>query len=224
MKKNQSNKFIVCGTDTDCGKSTAVIFLYHYLKTHCDTRPLLVKPVQTGTETDTDFYKQCQIRLDNIANFYTFKSETSPHLASLKEEMVIDTSLLENVSRLLIQRETKPIIFEMAGGIMAPLTMDYFMIDLMQALAIPVILVVSNQVGAINHLLMSVDILMRREIPIAGIIVNEKDPNGYSLSELKPFIKHRLIGTIPNLTDYTKTMKSNKLITALLTEWGLNDE
>lgn len=218
------DKFIICGTDTNCGKSTAVIFLYHYLCMNGNSIPLVIKPVQTGKDKDTSFYERYNICFDNILNFYSFKKETSPHLASLAENVVIDLCSLENISRLLIQYEERPVIFEMVGGIMAPLTQDYFVVDFMKNLQIPVILVTSNQIGAINHLLMSIEVLIRYHIPLAGIILNEKDPNGYSSNELKPFISHHLIGMIPYLKDYTQTLRSNHLVDELLLKWRMTND
>jgi dethiobiotin synthetase len=50
------------------------------------------------------------------------------------------------------------------------------MIDLIVQLGIPVILVSRNYLGSINHTILSIEALQRREIPIAGIVMNG-EPN-----------------------------------------------
>lgn len=46
---------VICGIDTNCGKSVASILIYEYLKLYFSVNPIIVKPVQTGQELDTIF-------------------------------------------------------------------------------------------------------------------------------------------------------------------------
>ena len=64
------------------------------------------------------------------------------------------------------------IIVETAGGIMSPLGKNFLIIDLIQHLKLPVILVSENYLGSINHTLMSIYALKQHNIPIKGIIFN----------------------------------------------------
>lgn len=69
------------------------------------------------------------------------------------------------------------LIIEGAGGLMVPLNDDALVIDLIEKLKAEVILVSRNYLGSINHTLLSVEALQRRNIPIKGIIVNGNPVN-----------------------------------------------
>ncbi len=46
------------------------------------------------------------------------------------------------------------------------------MVDLIEFLRLPVVLVARSGLGTINHTLLSLNLLRQREIPIAGVILN----------------------------------------------------
>jgi dethiobiotin synthetase len=64
------------------------------------------------------------------------------------------------------------LIVEGAGGLLVPLNSKETVLDLIQKLKIPVILVSRNYLGSINHTMLSVEVLKQRNIPIAGIVFN----------------------------------------------------
>jgi dethiobiotin synthetase len=68
----------------------------------------------------------------------------------------------------------KPIVVETAGGLLSPLSENFFNIDLASHLSLPVILVVNNYLGSINHSLLSVEALRERKIKIRGIVFSGK--------------------------------------------------
>ncbi len=53
-----------------------------------------------------------------------------------------------------------------------PLARDATFADLAIALGAPVLLVVGSRLGAINHALLTLEVLTRRRIPVRGYIVN----------------------------------------------------
>ena len=69
-------------------------------------------------------------------------------------------------------------IIEGAGGLLVPLNDESLIIDLIQYLKMPVILVSRNYLGSINHTLLSIETLQHRNILIAGIIFNEAGNTG----------------------------------------------
>jgi len=69
-------------------------------------------------------------------------------------------------------------VIEGAGGLMVPLNRREMMIDLFAALNLPVVLVGRVGLGTINHVLLSIDALKSRHIPVAGVILNETRPQG----------------------------------------------
>ncbi len=55
---------------------------------------------------------------------------------------------------------------------MSRLTIRPFIVDIVEEVSLPVIVVVPNRLGAINQTLLTVDALKQKGIPIVGIIFN----------------------------------------------------
>jgi dethiobiotin synthetase len=62
-------------------------------------------------------------------------------------------------------------VAEGAGGIMVPINGSEFMIDFIAALGLPVLVIARSSLGTINHTLMTVEILRRRKLDVAGVIM-----------------------------------------------------
>lgn len=169
MKQTPSG-FFVTGTDTDVGKSVACAWLMH----HWDAA--YWKPVQAGIDTnivaqiggDTHFCQQ----LSGLpkARFhpptYTLAQPRSPHEAAQHEGITI------RMESFQLPLDNRPLIVEGAGGVMVPLNDDHLMLDLMEQLALPVILVARTALGTINHTLLSLASLRSRGLTLAGVILN----------------------------------------------------
>jgi len=130
------------------------------------------KPVQAGIEnTDSDFIKthvtnpKCQVH----AEAYILKTPASPHYAAELEDIEIkrDSIRLPNTSNSLV--------VETAGGLMSPLSYNYLNIDMIEQLDLPVILVSNNYLGSINHTLLSVEALRKKNITILGIVFSGEE-------------------------------------------------
>ena len=66
------------------------------------------------------------------------------------------------------------LVLETAGGLMVPLTRDYLQIDQIKTWDLPVILVCRSSLGTLNHTLLSIEALKKRNIKILGIVINGK--------------------------------------------------
>lgn len=128
------------------------------------------KPIQSGnlTATDTDFVKE---HVSNEKSFfhpeaYRLTEPMSPHVAAKIDELEIDSR------KLSVPATTRPLLIELAGGLMVPLNDRELNIDLLIQWNAPVILVSQNYLGSINHTLLSVEILKSRKIKLMGIIFN----------------------------------------------------
>jgi dethiobiotin synthetase len=76
------------------------------------------------------------------------------------------------------------VLVEGAGGWEVPLNEFSTMADLAQRLALPVIVVVNNKLGCLNHTLLTVKNIQARGLTCAGLILNqvhdERDPASIS--------------------------------------------
>ena len=79
-----------------------------------------------------------------------------------------------------------PLVIEMAGGLMVPLSRQWLQIELLQSWRLPVLLVARTALGTLNHTLLSLEALARREIPVIGVVLSgEAHPdNGRTIAEL----------------------------------------
>ena len=157
-------QFVICGTDTDIGKTLISSFFVRGLNS------FYWKPIQSGTESQTD--SQTIVKLTNsnkekiINEAYVFTKPLSPHWASEIDQKTI------NLDNLKLPKVNGPLILETAGGLMVPITRNFLQIDQIKKWDLPVILVCKSSLGTLNHTLLSIEALQKRNINILGIVVN----------------------------------------------------
>jgi len=154
-------KIFITGTDTNVGKTHASLICTHALQA------TYWKPIQSGLEEgkDSDFIQKwtsCPLE----KSCYEFKAPMSPHHAAFKENQEISMEkLLQSVP------SASPLIIEGAGGLMVPLHPQYLLIDFIEQLKIPCILVTRTGLGTLNHTLLSLEALQKRKIKTLGLIL-----------------------------------------------------
>lgn len=165
-------QIFVTGTDTNVGKTIVSAMLTLGLK------GLYWKPVQSGRDPETDTqYIQRVSQLDPshfITEKFCLTQPLSPHLAAELDGVNIQLSdfCLPDIPL------GSHLIIEGAGGLLVPLNKTDFIIDLIGHLSVPVCLVTRTQLGTINHTLLSIEALQKRQIPILGVILNgPKNPS-----------------------------------------------
>ena len=161
---NNIFKFIICGTDTDIGKTLISSFFVRGLNS------FYWKPIQSGTEPQTDsqtLEKLTQVKKEKIINeAYVFTKPLSPHWAAEIDQINI------NLNNLELPIINDSLIVETAGGLMVPITRNFLQIDQIKKWNLPVILVCKSSLGTLNHTLLSIEALKRRNINILGLIIN----------------------------------------------------
>ncbi|WP_424361193.1 dethiobiotin synthase [Methylocystis parvus] len=156
-----TRSFVIVGTDTGVGKTVFSAALVGALGAY------YWKPVQSGLEEETD--SECVARLSGVAparilaEAWRLKLPASPHISARAEGVEID------LSRLAPPVVDGPLVIETAGGVMVPLTDDALTIDVLARWRLPVILVARTALGTINHSLLTIEALRRRDIPIHGV-------------------------------------------------------
>ncbi len=162
--KDSIFKFIICGTDTDIGKTLISSFFVRGLNS------FYWKPIQSGIESQTD--SQTVERLTKVSRekiikeAYVFTKPLSPHWASEIDQKTI------NFDMLRLPEVKGSLIVETAGGLMVPITRNFLQIDQIKQWGLPVILVCKSSLGTLNHTLLSIEALKRRNIEILGLVVN----------------------------------------------------
>lgn len=167
----------ITGTDTDIGKTyvSALIFA-EFSRT---LRTAYMKPVQTGCSMlpggrlfVPDFDTVCpSVEPDDNMVPYRFEPACSPHLAaSLAGERIDFDRILDSFE--LLCRSYEMVIVEGAGGLLAPLTDENSVAELVAKMSIPVVVVTTPRLGTLNHTMLTLESLRLRGIPLAGLVCN----------------------------------------------------
>ena len=183
-----SKRIIICGTDTDVGKTIVSSFFVQGLK------GIYWKPIQSGTEEGTDTKTVCNLlNLEPnryLSERYKFKAPVSPHWAAEQESGFIEPSNLK------LPDLDELIIIETAGGLMVPLNRDWLQIDQLKAWGAPIILVARTGLGTLNHTLLSLEALKRRNLKVLGIVLNGP-PHKDNPKTLEQFGDTQILATLP---------------------------
>ena len=150
---------------------------------------------------------------------FEFEFPGAPNLcASLESSLVSLEEIKQSYFSLSESFET--VIVEGLGGAFVPLDSEHLLIDVVQELKIPVILVIGNKLGCLNHGLMTIDSILRRNIPLLGYILNdcqELDSDDLKLiadsneDELKRLYPDYFLGRLPfsrNVSDSYLSFKN----------------
>lgn len=182
MKPNR-NSFFVTGIGTEVGKTVISAILVRALGAD------YWKPVQSGDLewSDTDKVRTWSGVNDNtyFPEAYRLQQPMSPHAAAERDGVLIDRAAFA------LPPTSRPLIVEGAGGLYVPLNRQDTMLDLIQDLGLPVILVSRHYLGSINHTLLSLSALKQRGIPLAGLVFNgPSNPDTETVIEQMAGVRH----------------------------------
>ncbi|MBF0380570.1 MAG: dethiobiotin synthase [Magnetococcales bacterium] len=185
----------VTGTDTDVGKSVASAWLLNRFGGD------YWKPIQSGLSgvTDVEFVMGLSgLTADRVhPSTFNLTEPLSPHASARLDGVSIN---LEDFS---LPSSNNSLVVEGAGGLMVPLNKKEFIVDLIELLSLPVVLVVRSGLGTINHTLLSLMLLRQRGIEIAGVIMNGSLNRG-NREAIIEYGKVDIIAEIPILDPLTK--------------------
>jgi dethiobiotin synthetase len=166
--------FVITGTDTDIGKTVFAAGLTRFIGAR------YWKPVQAGTADGTD-----RERVATLAGLpddrvlpeaYRLATPCSPHAAARIDGVTIDPA------RLAPPAIDGPLIIEGAGGALVPLTDTLVYADMFARWGHPVIVVARTALGTINHSLLTLEALRRRDVPVHGIaFVGASEPESEAI-------------------------------------------
>jgi dethiobiotin synthetase len=161
---NNMKTIFITGIGTDIGKTIISAIITEHLEAD------YWKPVQSGEPDNTDTMKVKQLISNNKTVFHTecFKliEPLSPHASAEIDGVQIQ------VEDFQLPKSNNHLVIEGAGGLMVPLNNKSLIADLITYFASSVIVVSRNYLGSINHTLLTIQELRRRNIPIIGIVFN----------------------------------------------------
>lgn len=181
----------ITGTDTEVGKTYVAALLagelacagcrvgvYKPAASGCTVVPA-TDPSQPGTLISDDAVALWGAagrpgELEHVCP-QRFAAPLAPHLAARAEGKQLDAERLRTGLDYWTARSDF-VLVEGAGGLLCPLGEREMMADLAGDFRLPLVIVARNALGTINHTLLTVEAAQRRNLPIAGIILNTPSP------------------------------------------------
>ena len=208
--------FFVTGTDTGVGKTVITATLAMCLrKLGIDVG--VMKPISSGIPQKTGF-KSSDVSLlceaagitdsEEMINPVFLPIPTSPYDATKILNVSIDMPLIFEKFQNLIKTH-QMLLVEGIGGIMTPITKNFFVADMIKAMGLDTIIVTRSTLGTLNHTIMTLSMCKDYEIPVKGMIVNYFDERGGPAEKNAPATLYELtgipiLGIIPFVKDYQK--------------------
>jgi dethiobiotin synthetase len=183
----------VTATGTDIGKTFVTAGLIrHYRKSGRVVDA--IKPVMTGFSADALQSSDAATLLAALGRPVTiaeieriapwrFIAPLSPDMAARLEGRTIGFDEVVEFSRSAMASRRGGLLIEGIGGVMVPLDDRRTVLDWMSVLRIPIVLIAGTYVGTLSHTLSALEVVARRNIDIAAVVVNESERSAASLTD-----------------------------------------
>lgn len=204
----------ITGTGTDVGKTLVAAIVTEALEAD------YWKPVQAGFADGTDSLFVSSMLSNNQSKvhpeLYKLQMSASPHLAAEAENIEIKIKNIVNH----LPKTKNTFVIEGAGGLMVPLNKKKLMLNLILKLKAQVIIVSKNELGSINHSLLTAAVLKKEKADVLGWIFNEEYKNyeeeiaGWSGFPVIASVKH--LPVISKETIREEALKMRPLLKSVL--------
>ena len=182
MSSLPSNTLFVTGTDTSVGKTYVCARLLELLKIkgiQVGYQKWVASGIDAGLPEDVNLCLEAAgisptpELVEQVVPYY-FRFPASPHLAAEMEDRVVEPEvIIENYQKLAARY--KWLIVEGVGGIMVPLRRDLLLADLLALLQPRTLVVARSGLGTLNHTLLTLEALRKRNIPVLGIVFSDPE-------------------------------------------------
>jgi len=207
------------GTDTGVGKTFVTAAVARILRRQGHS-VVVSKPVATGAVwKDGRWASDDTAALAQAAGFegdlsritpWTFADPVAPPVAARRAAVELT---LDRIIRAVQDRQEpeKAMLIEGVGGLLCPLTEKETVADLVQALHLPLVVVARRSLGTLNHTLLTLEVARTRNLPVAGVVVNETAPpqtlaEETNLLELQKRMQVPMLASVPFQTRLTASV------------------
>ncbi len=200
----------ITGTDTGVGKTIVTCALATKLRRQGHDIGVM-KPVLTGANrhpNDVDRLVQAAQVLDplDLISPYQFDHAIAPHIAATRKGVLIN---IQNIKIAFDTLHTRHdiLLVEGIGGIMVPITKDFFVLDLIALLGLSALVVTRGDIGTINHTMMTIKLLQTHKVPVIGLILNNQktmqihSPEDLGWPEILNATKVKSRGVLPHTSN-----------------------
>ena len=172
-----SGGLFVIGTDTEVGK-TFVACRISRLLVECGMRVGVYKPVASGSEdshpSDAELLREAANQNCELKHVcpQQFAASVAPPIAAAMEGKEVDESLLLTGANWWLGR-CDILIVEGAGGALSPISAQQTVLDVAVQFGFPLLLVVADRLGAVNHTLLTLEVAHKRGLRVEAIVLNQ---------------------------------------------------
>jgi dethiobiotin synthetase len=180
----------------------------------------VMKPIATGYPNKTGFKSSDVAKLveaasikdpENLINPVFLPLPASPYDATKLLGSSVDMTLIfERFKKLLSMHEM--LLVEGIGGIMTPITKNFFVSDMIKEMGIETIIVTRATIGTLNHTIMTCKMCKEYGIKIRGLVINNFDEKGTPAEKNAPTTLYEItnipiLGTVPFIRDLNNVEK-----------------
>lgn len=189
----------VTGTDTDVGKTALSCALLRGAARRGHATAAM-KPVETGCHRDGDrLVARDAVALraastlghaitDATSCPYRFEPPVAPSVAARAAGVVVDVDAIAAAHARLVALDPGMLLVEGAGGLLVPIGPGFVIADLARQLALPLVVVARDRLGAINHASLTVEVARHRGLAVAAVVlmaVDEREAVAGNLEALR---------------------------------------
>ncbi|WP_196605197.1 dethiobiotin synthase [Pectinatus haikarae] len=179
MKRKAKGLFITA-TGTDVGKTYVTGLIIKKLREaglNCGYYKAAISGADSVGESDAGYVNRIANigQTDKMLVPYLYKEAVSPHLAARIEKNPVELSVVkEGFSKNAQQFDY--LTMEGSGGIICPIRYDarqkLFLEDFIKEFSLPSVIVADAGLGTINAVVLTVEYMKNRSLPVKGIILN----------------------------------------------------
>ncbi len=193
----------VTGTDTGVGKTVVSVALLTLMGQR-GIRAAAMKPIETGvTERGPDdaglLARAAGVKrpLEDV-NPFRYADPLAPRVAAERAGTPVDMRALDAAFER-VTRDADAVVVEGAGGLLVPIAPRLSYADLFLRWGLDLVIVAANRLGAINHVLLTLEAAAHSGLRVRGIVLNAVTPARDLATETNPDALRTLAPGVPLL-------------------------
>ncbi|MCX8157788.1 MAG: dethiobiotin synthase [Verrucomicrobiae bacterium] len=195
MKQRRSaalnSVLFITGTDTGVGKTVLTGLLLAHARAR-GWRAVALKPLCTGGREDALTLSALQghaLPLDVVNPWWSSIPLTPAIALRGKRKKPNKHAVLAHLRAVAQQADW--VLVEGAGGLRSPLGEDFDALELMAALRCGAVVVARNRLGCLNHVLMTVELLRQRRVPVVAVVLQGEKTEDLSARTNARFLRKK---------------------------------
>jgi len=230
-----SRGVFVTGTDTEVGKTVVAAGLAAWLH-EAGVDVGVMKPVASGLvvhEGQTVNPDAVHLRINarvndpmDRINPFRFELPVAPNVAARQVGASVDLEHIDQCYHALAEAHEFMVV-EGVGGLLSPVSDQATCADLAMRLRLPLLVVVPNRLGCLNHCLLTLEAARTRRLDVRGVVLNDGVASAVDAStttngqELRRLVGRRYVGDIPRLDPREGFVTIHPAIVSALEQMGM---